>query len=283
MTTTSKKSSVRVKLVGGSLGKSLAKERPVALEPFLSRDQWKAFADEVNQVNRSNRQTVAGRFALAFPYLVLCGFPPMFFLLVAGPYISDELAHMILIVAGFGGLGGVPVLSFPTMLVAAHFLQKWWTTQLREVEQRTSAALLTSNISVHFMGECDAEGDTEHFFEFSYIGARDIEEEVDTFISSDNSIHDGNKTTIIVPTVDEEEEGTGDITKFSLDHLPIRHPRPEAPEHNDDSTMSTRSIDSSRSTSTAESATAITTTTLSVVADVPHQNNNNNHHNAWMV
>jgi hypothetical protein len=176
------------------------------------------------KVNRSNRDSVPGRtIALGIPALSSYSIP-----LIAGCFVLVLLFSIdwgiIVVMAGLVGIAVVSVLAIPAFLVAAYFLQNWWMEQLREIEQRTStsALLMSSNISVQFKGERDTSGYMEHFFEFSHRGARDTtEEEVDTFSSDNNdnnSMHDGDKATIIIPAVDDEEEAFGD-TKFQLDHL----------------------------------------------------------------
>jgi hypothetical protein len=69
--------------------------RPVSLEPFVSRAQWQTFVDEVNQLDRCGRDSVAGRIAngLGLTYIVglLLSFAFLgLFQVYAAPYVPNH-------------------------------------------------------------------------------------------------------------------------------------------------------------------------------------------------
>jgi hypothetical protein len=203
--------STRVKLYEECVsGCRLEKEetRPVSLEPFVSRDQWKAFVDEVNQFNRCSRDSVAGRIAnglclmLLIGLLLSCALVAPFQVFVT-PYEPNDWFHKLLIA---GSMVSMFIVALALMVFVAvnRYLTKWRTEQMRAIAKRISTTLMSdmsmSDMSVWFNDEPD-DFFGIHFFEFIHPGGWDdrnptaekkveAEKKVDTFRLDNNRIND---------------------------------------------------------------------------------------------
>jgi hypothetical protein len=140
---------------------------PESLEPFLSRDQWIVFVDEVNRSSRVGAQL--GDCASAMSE-ILDVIPSLlnFLLLSNDPFAPDEAFFRLFI----GGMTVYAVFIFVLMALRVASQSGstwWWPGRLRAIAERT-AALWSPNIStVQFLVE-SVPNDvlTLHFFEFSH-------------------------------------------------------------------------------------------------------------------